>query len=147
MQSLFLGVAGLSTTEIKSDLKELLPPSEDNDTDSDSSLMSDDILDSVYPVQPRSAPRSASDAHGFRYQDYSTSGNNVSVDEALFLIKDISKSHNELYAKEKEREEFEQRCQVRKMIFADWFAYFHVTFSHMNMNICVSSGPRHQLGV
>ena len=100
----------MSSSEIKNDLKELLPPSEDNDTDSDSSLLSDDILDSVYPVQPRSAPRSASD--GLRYQDYSTSGNNVNVDEALFLLKDISKSHKELYNKEITREDFELRCQV-----------------------------------
>lgn len=100
----------MSSSEIKNDLKELLPPSEDNDTDSDSSLLSDDVLDSVYPVQPRSAPRSASD--GLRYQDYSTSGNNVNVDEALFLLKDISKSHKELYNKETTREEYELRCQV-----------------------------------
>jgi hypothetical protein len=101
------GVSGLSLTEIKDDLRELHPPSDDNDTDSDSSILSDDILDSVYPVQPRSAPRSA-----LQLQDQFSSGNNVSVDEAMYLIRDISKSHKELFEKEKLREEWEIRCEV-----------------------------------
>lgn len=103
---------GLSTSEIKDDLKELHPQSDDNDTDSDSSMLSEDILDSVYPVQPRSAPRTAADYQNMKYQDFSNSGNNASVDEALYLISDINKAHKELSDKEKLREELELRCQV-----------------------------------
>lgn len=109
---LFIGVSGLSSSEIKDDLKELHPQSDDNDTDSDSSQMSEDILDSVYPVQPRSAPRTAADYLNMKYQDFSSSGNNASVDEALYLISDITKEHKELADKEKLREELELRCQV-----------------------------------
>jgi hypothetical protein len=105
------GVSGLSLSEIKDDLRELHPPSDENDTDSDSSILSDDILDSVYPVQPRSAPRSA-----LQFPDQFSSGNNVSVDEAMYLIRDISKSHKDLFEKEKLREEWEIRCEVSKTL-------------------------------
>jgi hypothetical protein len=104
-----LGVFGLSTLEIKEDLHELHPPSDANDTDSDCSVISDDILDSVYPVQPRSAPRAA-----MQLQDYLNSSQNVTSEEAMFVIKDIAKAHQELMEKEKLREDWEMRTEVHR---------------------------------
>lgn len=100
-------MSGLSSLEIKEDLRELHPQSDANDTDSDSSIISDDILDSVYPVQPRSAPRSA-----MQLQDYLTSTQNITADEAMYVIRDIGKAHKELMEKEKQREEWEIRSEV-----------------------------------
>ena len=106
-------MSGLSTAEIKNDLKALRSEDIENDTDSDSnSIKSDDILDSVYPVQPRRTPKAASDLHTFHYQDNS-GGSSSNVEDALFFIRNISKSHKELFDSEKQREDLELYCQVR----------------------------------
>ena len=123
-----VGVAGLTLIEIKDDLKELIPQSDDNDTDSDCSLLSEDILDSVYPVAPRSAPRSAGNSS---LPDYASAGSsNVSNDEAIYLINDISKTHKELYENEKYREEMEIQCEVRT------YYLFLISFISMYDSYC-----------
>lgn len=104
---------GLSTQEIKDDLRELHPPSDANDTDSDCSVLSDDILDSVYPVQPRTAPKTALQQH-----DYLTSTQNLTTEDAMFVIKDIAKTHSELMEKERQREEWEIQSEAYQQSLA-----------------------------
>ncbi|KAJ1409517.1 hypothetical protein B484DRAFT_436013, partial [Ochromonadaceae sp. CCMP2298] len=85
------GVSGLSVMEIKDDLREMQQPHED-DTDSDSSIKSEDILDSIYPVQPRKTPKaSGADLGSFSYHGGGLGlglGGGPSVEDALYFLKD-----------------------------------------------------------
>jgi hypothetical protein len=102
--------------EIDGDLNELKVQNEenDNDTDSDCSTKSEDILDSVYPVQPRKTPKSSADLNFLNYQDSTGGSNTDNPENSLFLLKDISKSHKNLLETESQREELELYCQVTK---------------------------------
>jgi 16S rRNA C1402 (ribose-2'-O) methylase RsmI len=47
-------------------------------------------------------------------QDYLNSSQNVTSEEAMFVIRDIAKAHQELMEKEKLREDWEMRTEVHR---------------------------------
>lgn len=104
------GVFGLSKNEIKKDMREMMRDVIYDD-DTDSSVKSDDILTSTYPVKPRKTPRRdrslgssmcASDA-------YEPNGptTQVDVDEALRYIQSTEQKRPDLVAIDALREERE----------------------------------------
>ncbi len=109
------GVSKLSETEIQYDLIELMQSEESNDTDSDSTIRSDDIVPSQYPVKPRKTLMHSSgtdpelsidDAFGVKEFD------NTEIDEALHYVKKVTLAIKELHDAEQQREELESMCRV-----------------------------------
>ena len=95
---------------------ELLNNEESNNTDSDSSIQSQEILLSQYPVKPRKdlLPLDGRD-HEFSSDDFYGSGEYdfAEVDDSVYYVKQVSLSNKELKDAEQEREELESMCRVR----------------------------------
>lgn len=129
--SLLIGVSSLTLAEIRSDIRSILSSkaldnnhhihddnylnhdAADNETDSDSSIKSDEILDSEYPVQPRNISKSDRvGANDFRYNENNNNNNiystTTNIDGALFYLDDIRRHRSDLYEGERLREELEQ---------------------------------------
>lgn len=109
------GVSKLSESEILYDLKELSKNEESNDTDSDSSVRTEDVLPSQYPVKPRKGLlQIGSKDHDFYNEDSHVGKdiNNAEVDEALYFVKKVSLSNKELQDAEQLREELENMYRV-----------------------------------
>jgi hypothetical protein len=128
---MFIGVSSLTLDEIRSDIRSILASktqdnnhinndnylNHDAETDSDSSIKSDEISDSEYPVQPRNISKSDRvDTNDFRYNEnnniYSTATN---IDGSLFYLDDIRRHRADLFEGERLREELEQ-CSLVKLI-------------------------------
>lgn len=100
----------LSKSEIKKDIKEIERSFLPEDTDSDSSVNSDDILPSTYPVKPRRTPRVTARNNYKEQQLIDVSRDRTTLtaaDEALTYIRAIKASKKELHQAELERERYE----------------------------------------
>lgn len=102
--ALHIGVESLSFHEIHSDLCELqrlLSP----ETDGDSSVDSEDVVESHYPVKPRRSIRviEREEVVDFEKTDVTI----TQIEHALFTIKRLMSTHKEICAAEEEREELE----------------------------------------
>lgn len=86
----------------------------DDDTDSDCSFKSEDIVVSSYPVRPRTVPkivhRDTSAFSSKQFHDLGEEG--ADVEESLLFLKHIAISNPGLVAKESQREKLENICQV-----------------------------------
>ncbi len=105
-----IGVSGLSDVEVYADLRELQHSLSPNETDSDSSVDSDDVLSSVYPVKPRKAIR-LSRVEVPSSEKYSETMS-AEVEEALEYVKKLSMTHKELLETDSQREEMEITVEV-----------------------------------
>lgn len=89
-----------------------------SDTDSDSSIMTEDVLVSTYPVKPRKTPKGPPTPikHNIprRLDVESVSSNNdgVSEEQTLHFLDFISRSNSDIYAAECERELLESQTVV-----------------------------------
>lgn len=110
----------MSVEEVKNDLREL--QGNDEDTDSDCSVVSKDVLTSIYPVKPRSyrkIPSKDSASYSRRQEgEYENTGGAV-FDEALAFIKNVHINHSALYNQELEREKLENMSKVLHDILID----------------------------
>jgi hypothetical protein len=103
----------LSEQEIQADLNELL----DFLDDSDSSVVSAEILSSYYPVKPRKSQKRESilnveeELPNFREIDSDL------VDDALAFIKSLQSTRKDLFDAECNREELELLLQVNWRLF------------------------------
>ena len=143
MLPLLPGVFALSKAEVKKDLREMEREMASPEEDTDSSIKSDDVLSSTYPVRPRKTPRrdrtllaqslSSSDTS----YDFANVGSGTDIDEMLKYIQMIESTKPELLEIDKLREEKE--VQYRSLVDAigkttkDFLAsksqeenYFHV---------------------
>ena len=112
-----VGVFGLSKTEVKKDVREM-ERSMPDDTDSDSSVRSEDVLPSSYPVKPRKTPKLlARDKSPSRNYHHDEAGEHEydyrTVEETLCFIDAIKKSKKDLFNAECERERLESLQNVR----------------------------------
>lgn len=104
MMHIPIGVESLSFHEIHSDLCELqrlLSP----ETDGDSSVDSEDVVESHYPVKPRRSIRviEREEVVDFEKTDVTI----TQIEHALFTIKRLMSTHKDICAAEEEREELE----------------------------------------
>jgi hypothetical protein len=117
----FVGVFGLSKTEVKKDVREM-ERSMPDDTDSDSSVRSEDVLPSSYPVKPRKTPKVlARDKSPSRNYHHDEAGEHEydyrTIEETLCFIDAIKKSKKDLFNAECERERLESLQNVRESCF------------------------------
>lgn len=104
----------LSEREIQYDLEELAKNEDSNYTDSDSSIRSEDIISSQYPVQPRKGLHldKDGDALGYFHHHGGKEINNAEINEALQFVKQIALSNREMQDAEQYREELESKFKV-----------------------------------
>ena len=108
------GIFPLSKTEIKKDVREMERSMHD-DTDSDGSVMSDDVLPSTYPVKPRKTAKiplvqrpsamSSADAEAAEYDS-------KMVEQTLTFLDSVKRNKKDLYHVECERERLESQALV-----------------------------------
>ncbi len=122
---LFSGVGHLSSAEVSRDLEDLIALREavndGDETDSDGSVASVDILRSAYPVRPRVHPkiirRGDSTSFANRISQLTSRGDRdqvtgVEVEESLAFLKKMGKLHPALIELETIREKLENSCQA-----------------------------------
>ncbi len=115
--SLPSGLYELSKNEVRKDIRDIertIP----EDSDSDCSFKSDEILGSAYPVKPRKAPKSASkgtnkEAAAKIDALVAKEGQASSSEHALNFVRAIRFSRNELHIAEEKRERMEVLNNVR----------------------------------
>lgn len=104
--------------DIRKDLREIERTLLWDDTDSDSSIKSEDILQSSYPVKPRRthrAPASRTDTREKQISDLDKdSAVLAAADDALNFLRAIKLSKVELHHAEVEREKLETALMVSK---------------------------------
>lgn len=107
---------GLTKIEIKKDFREIERFLQEDDTDSDSSVRSEDVLPSSYPVKPRKTPRFLNNRNpnsinqgnqGDELEDGNLSYDIKAADDAFLLLKTIKATKREIYDAEIERERLE----------------------------------------
>ena len=103
----------MTKTEIKKDVREM--ERSIDDTDSDGSVMSEDVLPSMYPVKPRrtpkvmNMPRPAVAAADGEMGEYDSK----TVEQALTFLDSVKRNKKDLYNGECERERHENQGLVR----------------------------------
>lgn len=104
--------------EIKKDVREMERNIND-DTDSDSSILSDEVLVSSYPVKPRKAPKIMVPVKPVNSgsTDIEREYDGKAVDQTLTFLDAIMQSKKDMYNAECEREHFENQCLVRYSLF------------------------------
>lgn len=105
-------MAILTESEVFSDLRELHRNASPSDTDGDSSVDSDEVMSSHYPVKPRKTFRLADREDLQASYDRFSDVNSPEIDEALMFIKKITASHRDLYDAECQREDIESTLEV-----------------------------------
>lgn len=115
--------------EIKKDVREMERNIND-DTDSDSSILSDEVLVSSYPVKPRKAPKimipvKVANSGSMDTEQY----DGKAVEQTLAFLDAIMQSKKDMYTAECEREQLENQCSVRCSSFFHIFI-FSVIFCH-----------------
>lgn len=131
----------MSLHEIHSDLCELQRSLSPDDTDGDSSVESDDVVDSHYPVKPRRSIRivDREDITEFDKLD------NVSfeIEESMKIIKQLFVSNSALFEAENRREDLETMAQVvytsTLLFFLNQSMNFHFWYIE---GLCESSAER-----
>ena len=88
-----------------------------NIDDEDDSICSDDVLDSTYPVQPRSLPSMLMEQClgdiDFSFTNSYSKENTISeIDDSLLVIKHILATNKDLAKCEVQREQLEELAQV-----------------------------------
>jgi hypothetical protein len=111
---LFLGVFALSKTEVKKDVREM-ERNVNEDTDSDSSILSEDVLVSSYPVKPRKAPKVMIPVKQISTgpTDIEREYDGKTVDQTLSFIDAVRRNKKDLHNAECERERLEDQNLVR----------------------------------
>lgn len=115
---LSLGVYPLSKFEVKKDVQEM-ERAANSDTETDSSIISEDVLNSTYPVKPRKTPRGpiipikSASLKASHVEPTTPDCDGISVEQALTFLDVISRSESSLKAVEHERESFEIQALVR----------------------------------
>jgi len=135
----------LSKTEIKKDVREMERSMHD-DTDSDGSVMSDDVLPSTYPVKPRKTAKipimqrpsamSSADAEAAEYDS-------KMVEQTLTFLDSVKRNKKDLYHVECERERLESQALVRFLFQSKlkclFFLHYNLAFSFtMLLLICIN---------
>lgn len=107
------GVFALSKTEVKKDVREM-ERNLNEDTDSDSSILSEDVLVSSYPVKPRKAPKVTVPLKPVITgpTDVEREYDGKTVDQTLSFIDAVRRSKKDLYSAECERERLEDQSLV-----------------------------------
>lgn len=114
---LFSGVCALSKLEVKKDIREM-GQTASSDTDSDSSVHSEDVLVSSYPVKPRKTPKgpiitpqliNAGRSEVIIEKEY----DGKTIDQTLAFLDAIKRSKEVLYNAECDREYLENQSMVR----------------------------------
>eukprot|EP01041_Mallomonas_annulata_P009070 gene9070-18792_t len=114
------GVEALSKQESKKDLKEIERNLQE-DSDSEESIKSDDILPSTYPVKPRRTPKLANKPIKIssHIEDDNEDGRDIGLDECLEFLKAVETNRHDIFEAEKEREKLEvQYLALRDMFVA-----------------------------
>ena len=90
-----------------------------SDTDTDSSIISEDVLISTYPVKPRKTPKGpiapvkSASLKASQVEPMTSDYDGISVEQALTFLDLIGRSDNNLKAAESEREILESQALVR----------------------------------
>lgn len=90
-----------------------------SDTDTDSSIISEDVLISTYPVKPRKTPKGpiapvkSASLKASQVEPMTLDYDGISVEQALTFLDLIGRSDNNLKAAESEREILECQALVR----------------------------------
>ena len=115
------GVTVLSKSEIKKDIKEI-ERCLNSDSDSDSTIKSEDILPSTYPVKPRRTPKPSlkSLKHPSQMDENEQDNSEVGNDEAFEFLKAVEASRPDIFDAEKEREKLEIQYLVILMYFSSF---------------------------
>lgn len=111
-----VGVFPLSKTEIKKDVREM-ERNVNEDTDSDSSIMSEDVLVSSYPVKPRKAPKVIIPVKPVNTgpTDIEREYDGKTVDQTLAFLDAVRRNKKDLHSAECERERLEDQNLVSKV--------------------------------
>jgi hypothetical protein len=94
-----------------------------SDTDTDSSIISEDVLISTYPVKPRKtpkgpiAPAKSASLKASQVEPMTPDYDGISVEQALSFLDLINRSDSNLKAAESEREILESQALVRHHLF------------------------------
>ena len=94
-----------------------------SDTDSDSSIMTEDVLISTYPVKPRKTPKGPptpikhSIPRSVDIESVSSTYDGVSEEQTMQFLDFISRSNSDIYAAECERELLESQAVVSPSSF------------------------------
>jgi hypothetical protein len=122
------GIFPLSKTEIKTDVREMERSMHD-DTDSDGSVLSEDVLMSIYPVKPRKVPKvnaiprpSAMSAGEGEDGEYDSK----LVEQSLTFLDAVKRNRKDLYNAECERERFESQGVVSRLLSCRLLALIRV---------------------
>lgn len=83
-----------------------------NDTDSDGSVLSEDVLTSIYPVKPRKVPK-VNPVPRPVAMDETMEYDSKLVEQTLSFLDAVKRNKKELYAGECEREHLENQSLVR----------------------------------
>lgn len=94
-----------------------------SDTETDSSIISEDVLISTYPVKPRKTPKGpiapvkSALLKASQVEPMTTDYDGISVEQALSFLDLISRSDSNLKVAESEREFLESQALVRHRRF------------------------------
>lgn len=111
------GVYALSRFEVSKDVQEM-EQTANSDTDTDSSIISDEVLVSTYPVKPRKTPKGPAAASKSTVSRPSDAENiaadydGVSAEQTLSFFDFIGRTNKNLYAAECEREILDSQDSV-----------------------------------
>ena len=125
---------------MKNDIKEInrrinIDNKKDKGVDGDvDSICSDDVLDSSYPVQPRSLPNMFMEQClgdlDFSFSNSSWRENSLSeTDDSLIVIKHILATNKELAKSEIQREHLEELAQV--IVFRNYYYYYYYYYYYL----------------
>lgn len=90
-----------------------------SDTETDSSIISEDVLISTYPVKPRKTPKGpitpakSASLKASQVEPMTSDYDGISVEQALSFLDLIGRSDNNFKAAESEREILESQALVR----------------------------------
>lgn len=128
----------LSSTDIKKDIREIERCSH-SESDSDSSVLSEDVLPSTYPVKPRKNPKWIQPRVTGAQDDDEIIFDKKTAEEALAFLKVVKSSKRDLYERERERELLEIQNEV---IFSSLFAPPLVLIVHSSLTKILSPPMR-----
>lgn len=128
----YLGIFALSKAEIKKDVREM-ERSMHSDTDSDSSVLSEDVLPSTYPVKPRKTPKGTVTQKPpagavAEIDPLEREYDSKMIEQTLVFLDSLKRNKKDLYNAEVERERLENQSMVSTnvtYIFRQLIGLFH----------------------
>ena len=108
---LFSGIKPLCKAEIKRDFRDMEANLLASESDSESSVLSEECLPSVYPVKPRSIPKWNAQ-HTAVSRDVSRDFDDANIQDTYDFFKIVEGVRSEIFEAEREREALELTYQV-----------------------------------